>query len=140
MIKVQYKNKRQDCGSWLTVLTIQLASACFQLEYLWPNKVLETSRRQWRLQLALGLIQHPAAAAFHAFTKSLWLILTAVFNHIPSLNVSKKAARNDSHHHQCEEIYIFLHNGSLSSLSSSPYVKKVCVESVTFCHRTVKLC
>lgn len=81
MIRVPYRNNRQDCRSWLTVHTIPLAPVYFQLEHLWLDKVVETSRRQWRLQLVLGLIL-PPAAPFHAFTKSVW--------HVPSLNVSQK--------------------------------------------------
>lgn len=100
---------------------IPLAPASFQLEKLWANKVLKTSSRQQRLRL--GLILSPAAAApFHAvtFLTSVWLILTAVFIHIPSPNESKKQPGS---HHQCEEIYICLRNGSLSNVSSSAFVK-----------------
>ena len=86
---------------------IPLAPACFQLEKLWANKVLETSSRQQRLRLGLILSPAAAAAPFHAvtFLTSVWLILTAVFIHIPSPNESKKQPGS---HHQCEEIYIYV--------------------------------
>lgn len=84
------KNSRWDFKNWLTFHTIPSVSACFELEHLWPDKVhrhIQETAEVWFWFCVLRLLLFMCA-----LTEYFWLILTAVFIHIPSLNVSKKQA------------------------------------------------
>lgn len=82
--------KTTDCRNWLPVHAIPVSPVCIQLEHLWPDQVLETSRRQWRFSWVwVWCLAHPDCR---------------LYSHPISERI-QEAARNDSHHHQCEEIF-----------------------------------